>query len=796
MRLLSIRLHPFGQFKETSWTFDDGMNVIEGPNEFGKSTLSHAIKHALFTSTQFTPAKMEKVIGAWYPHPSGTECCVTLRLEHNGKESTLEKVWSRKGTTSLVGPDGLDLAGSRAEDHLAALIGFNQATWECVFHTSQAALAETVSNLGEQVTNLDDIVASSDSLVHDVSPERMRSVLDQRIKQHYSNWDQQLSIPRDNRGVDKPWKQSVGTILSAYYTWKSAEQDQKAVDVYNERIDRLQERRRNLAARQSELTEITVVGVPLREQLRVSEPLRLKLTDLSNTVNNQRAAYDRWPLIESELSDTQDKLSKVEALFAELTTELADSQTLAHSASKVKNFERISVARETLHGAQQRLQERIVVSRETIDTLEQHRRRVQVLDTNIAAHTLRASITAANQLDVKIAMGNEDAELVQLAAGARWQSDSIPGLINIEHAGITIVVQSATGDVNQMLEERRQAEETYREALNATGLQTIEIAYECMNAYESAIQEVASCQHAYEQLLEGRPFAEWEQECGALSNLPQTRSIAEVTTDYANCQTQQSSLANRIRELREEVENLVRMYTSRDELFQQLAVKSVQLADDQKALAALPDVPQGYSSVEHFNKEVSKAEQELNQINLELALIEGEVRSIAAPVQQGSETELADRTQASFQLFERALAEGEALKRIYAAFERIVATQASTSPLHNVRRDIAAYFNRLTRDKYTAVTVEGAVPTHASTDSLADLDVQQLSRGTITSLALATRTALAEAYLQGASGVLMFDDPFVDMDRDRRSAAAELLKELSGKHQIFMFTCHSSSSTA
>lgn len=795
MKLLSIRLHPFGQFKDTSRTFTAGMNVVEGPNEFGKSTLSNAIKHALFTSTQLTPSKMDRAIGDWYPHPLGSHCSVTLTLEHDGNEYILEKEWpkNKKGTTTLAGPQGMHLANTSAEEHLAELIGFNLATWECVFHTSQAALAETVQNLSEQTANLDDLVASSDSLVHDVSPERLRALLEKRVKQHYSNWDDQLSLPRDNRGIGNPWKQSVGTILSAYYEWKQAEQEQAAIDEYNEKVDRLQQRRNALTARHSDLTTITATGIPLRDQLQARESLSLRVSELASTVQRQREAYDRWPMIDAERSTTQENLVQVQATIEKLELEVATAQHLAQLETTMKSFERIVATREALHQAQQRLQGLVVVQRETVNALQAQQRLVQDLDTKIAAHTLRASITAANQAEVRISMGKEEAEYVQIVPKAPWQSDAIPGLISIEHAGLTIAVQSATGDVDQMLEERRLAENDCRAALTAMGLQTIEEAVEGMLSYEAATREVASCQLTYEQLLEGKSFAEWEQECAGHANQPQTRPLAEINSDVLKYMEQRASLSHRLSVLCEEADHLAASYTSRDDLFQQLAQKSVQLNEAKQAVEMLPDVPEGYSSVQEYLGMVRMAEQELNQIQQDLARIEGELHSITAPRQDISEAELADRTSLAKHLFDRAIEEGTSLIRIQGTFERIVTTQQLSSPLQNVRQDIAANFHRLTQHKYTAVEVDGTVPLYASTNTMAKLNVHQLSRGTITSLALATRAALAEAYLQGASGMLMLDDPFTDMDAGRRTAAQEFVKELSGKHQIIMFTCHSSS---
>ena len=101
MKLLSIRLHPFGGTANRTCTLHDGINVLEGPNEFGKSTLSNALWHALFTSTHLTPAALRNTMGRWYPKPGGDHVRVTLEFEANGQIWTLQKTWCAGAASSL-----------------------------------------------------------------------------------------------------------------------------------------------------------------------------------------------------------------------------------------------------------------------------------------------------------------------------------------------------------------------------------------------------------------------------------------------------------------------------------------------------------------------------------------------------------------------------------------------------------------------------------------------------------------------------------------------------------------------
>lgn len=63
-----------------------------------------------------------------------------------------------------------------------------------------------------------------------------------------------------------------------------------------------------------------------------------------------------------------------------------------------------------------------------------------------------------------------------------------------------------------------------------------------------------------------------------------------------------------------------------------------------------------------------------------------------------------------------------------------------------------------------------------------------LSRGTVDVVYLAARLALVDVLAGGKHPPLLFDDPFITFDEQRRQAAAVLLRELARTHQILLFT--------
>ena len=69
------------------------------------------------------------------------------------------------------------------------------------------------------------------------------------------------------------------------------------------------------------------------------------------------------------------------------------------------------------------------------------------------------------------------------------------------------------------------------------------------------------------------------------------------------------------------------------------------------------------------------------------------------------------------------------------------------------------------------------------------LDYGKLSEGTKETIFLAFRLAVLDHLFPDGGGVIVFDDPFTDMDSDRAAQACELINECAKRHQIILLTC-------
>ncbi|MGH7707010.1 MAG: ATP-binding protein, partial [Vulcanimicrobiaceae bacterium] len=106
MRLIELRIDGFGKLADRTFSFDPGVNVVYGPNEAGKSTLTHAIVATLYG---LTPRSGERE--AWRPW-RGARFATMLRYAlADGSEFEVQRDFERDAKSGRVyDRDGNDVS--------------------------------------------------------------------------------------------------------------------------------------------------------------------------------------------------------------------------------------------------------------------------------------------------------------------------------------------------------------------------------------------------------------------------------------------------------------------------------------------------------------------------------------------------------------------------------------------------------------------------------------------------------------------------------------------------------------
>jgi hypothetical protein len=99
------------------------LNLVDGPNESGKSRLTRAIRFGLFESSKGN-AQHKQALRSW--NAPGSQPRVHIRFEVGGREYEVEKRFLSNSYTRLAG-DGRTLMAEKAEERLHELLGTHPA---------------------------------------------------------------------------------------------------------------------------------------------------------------------------------------------------------------------------------------------------------------------------------------------------------------------------------------------------------------------------------------------------------------------------------------------------------------------------------------------------------------------------------------------------------------------------------------------------------------------------------------------------------------------------------------------
>jgi exonuclease SbcC len=173
--------------------------------------------------------------------------------------------------------------------------------------------------------------------------------------------------------------------------------------------------------------------------------------------------------------------------------------------------------------------------------------------------------------------------------------------------------------------------------------------------------------------------------------------------------------------------------------------------------------------------------------DVKTALAERKILLESKPPELSSE-ELAGQLGEAEARFALTVRRGAALRRVSVITTRLL-EEGDSAVFSGMHGELERLMSRMTGSRYTRVEMEGSLPLGVEAGG-GKLGWERLSSGTKSSLALALRLAMSSRFLGSSDGFLMMDDPLVDMDPERRKAAAEVLNDCASRVQLILFTCH------
>lgn len=790
MKLRSLRLHPFAGIVERDVAFSDGLTVILGPNEAGKTATVNALFASLYEPTKLGKTTRDKAfIQKYFPAAGGSFVQTTLTFEHNGNSCQLQKKWSASPAFHFAyGAKSLD--DEHAWDEFIKRQFYPEATARNILFISQMKLSETLLALREDknsAAGLGEVLRKTVMATDGVSVDVLQKKLDDAVVKYFSHWDAVSNGPEKRRDIDNPWAREAGLLLTAYYEKRRIEESLKSAKTYELRIDELNKQVFALQKQIREAEEFTVVHAAAykgaRERQMKAELIKRIELEQQELKNVQR----EWPKDEGRLEQLEGSALENNQRSQNLQKELRDAEEFIALREQAEQYKKLELAEAKVCALREGAEAIAKVPGEALREAEKYQHAISLLEAQLEAQKLRVRVTASKSGDLALGQTSDTLEQKSLEQGTTIEAE-FSGSLVLQDPQVCVEVFSGNADIEKLLADKRTAHDGLTALLQKYAAGSIKELQAKADAFSKAADELRVTEAAYAALAKGNDIEKLKSAASAILLRSQPRQKEVIRQEADVILKKAGEQESEIRAIKNHIAEWSKKYGSFDNLNDVLGEKRHELKEAEKELASYPPLPTPYTDSASFIKEYENKNIRREKLGNELQKYHVELAALNAQKADKTTEELEEALSDSIRAFELAKKQGEGFLLIRRELEAI-RQQYDGNTLEPLRRGISDLFNRITGGKYEIPRMDAYVPDVISGQS-GTLQTNLLSTGTLDALALSVRLAMAKELLQGKQGFIIMDDPLINLDPERKRAAAQAITSFAEDgRQVVLFTC-------
>ena len=777
MKIKRVSCEQFAGITDLDKPFADGMNIVIGENEAGKSTMVDLIYQVLFKNAKINKKSDGEFILKYFPHLSDDTPIGRIdgEVEIDTPEGVviLSKVWDEKNKKHEARLKVGDKPWSYDEDFISEklkeLLGYSEGLYNEVVFASQKRISRAVETLLSETGNKDTRDSLSKPLkkvianAGGVDIDKLSQKIQEKIDELIGRWDVSIMRPEKNRGIDNPWQNGVGLILAAYYEMErsrkildDAKQAEDELDKINSQISDAQ---KSYAAADKALTEFLGISGKLERRNSLNKDKNDTEAKLKNAQDDQQ----KWPEI---LRNLENAMS--------LSKQLSDAQVKAL-------YDKCHSLKQNADNAQKALEALQEVLQADVDTLESSENKKASLENQLKGMNIAAKIRKLGDAPITVRSAITG-EVIDILDGYTSINEaviiSIPGIMEMEIAPQDVNVNAVQADIANL-------SKTISEICTKYGVDNYEELCTKQREYNKAANDHENAQKDLKREL--GEFT-WEQIESQYATLPDdVRTVDEVQFDI-KILCDNDSLERFTGGKSAEVKALEGKYTNQVALADRIGELEKTFDEIKKELSNLGEIPSEYEDVD---PEVYKATLQNEKEKCESAweAFRGERDEIMRRQSEYSSENLRPEYEAKKAEFERRKGEYDHWINIQKAFN-VAKSKMDDAYDDDVEIRFAKYLSMISggRLELSSKIDEKLSATVNSNNNRLTYDT--LSAGTLDTISLAFRLAMLEHIFPDGGGLAVFDDPFTEMSPDRTAQACKLLNEFASHgHQVIFITC-------
>ena len=775
MKIKTISCTQFAGIRDRNISFDDGINLVYGKNESGKSTLVNLLARTLFQNARIDGRSDKEFKSLYFPgarkgsKESGDFVDGKITLETENGTYTLTKEWGSDARCTLSTPDGVIRDQKKIDAILKDVLLYGEGVYADMLFSSQRNTdlslqtildASKKTDAKQEITNaVSQAFSESDGITADAIEQAIHQKIDEIAGKH---WDMQKDAPVRKAGH---WATGLGEILKAYYDLEDA----KSV---LETITRL-EAEADIAAADYAAKD-SAVGIAeaayqrfhtFAGQLTIQSERRKAVERLEKETAKIKHVLSVWPQLTAALEKAR-----------ALQTEMEHRKLLDQYESAQKLTEEIAALRRDIGG------QSCPTDREIVD-VKAAQRKISALENKLCGMNL----TAAIQM-----LGGNSVTITSLRTGQALDVDgsvsiteavkiTVPGVMEMQLSPADVDVS----EVNYAIDEQRKIVSDIITRYGVDGLDALERLAKRLSADEARIETLSS---RLSMVLGTTEYAELKAAVSSFDG--EVRSKESIDLDIrALCGD--SDVMRYITAKETIVQGYANEYGSVDALKVKAYDTEAELKHTQEAVKAVQDIPAEYANISDPEGYLATLQQELKskQHMREAALT---AKTAAASKLESYQENLSGDPAYNAEDAERIFEEKKALLGHWMHIAQVFAQQkqnVQNNPMQDIADSFTRYLGMISAGKISSEFPDPEKLNMSIYSGNSQLDYGKLSEGTKETVSLAFRLAVLDHLFPDGGGVIVFDDPFANMDADRISQSCELIQECAKRHQVIFLTC-------